>query len=615
MMTRSLTTTLLVLGLAMPGSAWALSCDDIMGMLAANVPSSVAVTTIQSSGQKFTSADVSCLTSRGAPADVVAAVKGMAAPVAAPLPTTPASPDPVVPSSGPVTARPAPTALPDDNETLTGTTADLEEPGGGGPAEVEELVGAYRAGKFLTSSKGLYDLIVADKYPDQSTRMHYYLAKSLNDLGMVQSGQYYFMEVVRKGPSNPYFKYALPWLVKISQQTGNDYELLRVVKQISPEAFPREARNHIVYLLGRKNFEEENLAEASEFFQQVSPKSELYMRARFYDGVISSERQKYRSAVQAFNDVVEARPAVATLEEAAQLEDMRDLAVMNIARIYYELQRYETSEVNYRMVQRDSIYWAQSLFERAWATFVQQDLNRTLGLLLTVESPYFSQSEYLPEVTLLRALTYFNLCEYGEVERILIDFDKRYAPQKAELEVFLDQYKSEEGRKLSDQAFEAYFQNKAADSTLETAMFAKILRNRELSAHVRSIDAMDAEVGLIDAQKALWKDTIGDGLKQILEGDRLRYKKQAGRVFLQEMLEQYRSLADLLIQSEIVRFEVVDAQRQDYEFKMQNPDVAAGEEDLVDYTTDPKRVYWPFNGEFWRDELGFYKYAEHGACK
>jgi hypothetical protein len=59
----------------------------------------------------------------------------------------------------------------------------------------------------------------------------------------------------------------------------------------------------------------------------------------------------------------------------------------------------------------------------------------------------------------------------------------------------------------------------------------------------------------------------------------------------------------------------VDAQRQDYEFKMQNPDVAAGDEARVDFATDPKRIYWPFNGEFWRDELGFYKYAEHGACK
>ena len=39
---------------------------------------------------------------------------------------------------------------------------------------------------------------------------------SLYDLGMYHSAQYYFIEVLKKGPSNPYFKYALPKLVAIS---------------------------------------------------------------------------------------------------------------------------------------------------------------------------------------------------------------------------------------------------------------------------------------------------------------------------------------------------------------------------------------------------------------
>jgi hypothetical protein len=26
-------------------------------------------------------------------------------------------------------------------------------------------------------------------------------------------------------------------------------------------------------------------------------------------------------------------------------------------------------------------------------------------------------------------------------------------------------------------------------------------------------------------------------------------------------------------------------------------------------------IFWPFNGEFWVDELGFYYYTETGSCK
>ena len=111
---------------------------------------------------------------------------------------------------------------------------------------------------------------------------------------------------------------------------------------------------------------------------------------------------------------------------------------MNVARIYYGLERFDNADNYYAMVPRDSIYWPESLFERAWTNFMVQDLNQTLGLLLTVQSPYFDDEEYLPEVVLLRSLTYFNLCEYNEVQFILDGFKERYVPTLNEMERVLD---------------------------------------------------------------------------------------------------------------------------------------------------------------------------------
>jgi hypothetical protein len=61
---------------------------------------------------------------------------------------------------------------------------------------------------------------------------------------------------------------------------------------------------------------------------------------------------------------------------------------------------------------------------------------------------------------------------------------------------------------------------------------------------------------------------------------------------------------------------MIDAQRVDYQYKFQNPDIAdmATKIDL-DFATGTKFIYWPFNGEFWRDELGYYHYTEQGSCK
>jgi len=489
-----------------------------------------------------------------------------------------------------------------------------EEDDVAGPAKVEELVRLYRAKKLLTASKGFHDLLRENTYPDYEDKIQYYLAKSLYDLGMYHGAQSYFMEVVRKGPSRPYFKYALPKMVAIAELTGDDTELLRIVHKIPPEAFPRQAKNHLYYLMGRKLYESDELAASARYFAQISPRSELYVRSKYFEGVIHHERGKDKSAVKAFRDVYQAEVDLADARQASEVEDLKQLALIDIARIYYALDRFDTADEFYGMVDRESGYWPQSLFERAWSQFMVNDLNGTLGLLLTTQSPHYAGDEFLPEATLLRALTFFQLCEYDDADAVLLDFEATYNPMAAEMRAFLDQYSSTEGQKLSDQAFEAYFERPHPASKLDKALFLKVLKNRDLAALVRHMDMMDEEATLIEAQKGAWKDTLGADLLKILEDDKLRYKKRAGLILLQEMADQYDYLDDLIGQSEIIRFEVVDAQRVDYEFRMQNPVVESESDRVVDWATSKTVIYWPFNGEFWKDELGYYRYTETPEC-
>ena len=432
---------------------------------------------------------------------------------------------------------------------------------------------------------------------------------------MYHGAQHYFMEVVRRGPRNPYFKYALPRLVGIATHTGNDYELLRIVHKIPPESFPRQAKNHLFYLMGRKLYEKGELSASAKYFQQISSKSHLYLRAKYFEGIIHNDREKLRSAVRSFRDVYQAEVTLADSRSGEDLEDLKDLALVNIARIYFSLQRYENSDKYYALVNRDSTYWPQSLFERSWTNFYLNDINHSLGLMLTVNSPYYSENEFIPETTILRSLAYFNLCEYDEVDRLLREFESDTKPMLEEINAFLEKYKSEEGRKLADQALDTYFKDAHKDSNLHRAMFARVLRNRDLASLIRHLDMMDAEIKLINQQKAVWRDSAGNQVKTIIEKDRNRYRRRAGQILLQELLGQYRTLNDLLTQSEIIRFEVVDAQRMDYEYKMTTARVNSMEDKKIDFAVSKEIIYWPFNGEFWQDELGYYRYTENGSCR
>jgi len=608
--------------LAVSQDAHALSCDEIMNMVNVNVPVHIVTQTMQDSGQQFTANDIRCLVRQGAPEDVLNAARKLS------------SQPEEEPTSGPAPEE----ARPDDDydqEEMIGERRrrrrrdaydDLPEEGGDQEAapgstcerDVEDAIEKLRAKKPLGSSKMLFDIIEGGNCPEQVTRSHYYLARALYEMEMYHSAQHYFMQVVRKGPANRYFKHALPKLVAIARYTGNNSELMRIVHRIPPEEYPRQAKNHLYYLMGVRLYDQERLSDARRYFGQISTKSELYLKSKYFEGVIFNQQGRLKSAVKAFRDVIRDAEGVSLRNERElqDVADITDLSLLNVARIYYGIQRFDESSKYYQMIPRSSKYWSESLFEHGWSSFMQNDLNLSLGLLLTTQSPFYSEEEFMPEAKLLRALTFFNLCEYDQVSAQLLEFESTLIPMFEELKDFTAQYRGRDKREMHDQAFETYFSGSDRKTSLPPSLFGRFLRNRDLAALVRHLDIMSAEKKNIEDQKALWRDSIGAHLKKQIAKDARRYKTRAGRLMLQEMDRTRSHIADLLSQSEIIRFEVVSAQRADYAYKMSNPDLLNSFGGLqLDFATSVDFIYWPFNGEFWKDELGYYRYTEQGSCR
>lgn len=610
--------TLLLLSLAAP--AHALTCDEVMNMVNVNVPESIVVQTIDESGETFTADFVRCLTNEGAPAPVIDAVKKVIAKNSTPKDEEPAAEEE---APKPASKKEQSKKSFDDEEEVGSTKSkkkelvdkDDGEDEGKDPEQLEDAIRQLKAKKALSASLAFHDILKDNTFPDKETKVLYHMGLSLYELKMYHSAQYYFIEVLKRGTGSPYFKYALPKLVQIYHLTGDVTDLNRVVAKISPDDYPKSARSQLYYLLGLQLYEQEKLSEAKKMLQQVPEKSDLYLRATYLIGVIDNTTGKLKSAVRAFSEVAKAKPDAPTLQELEALERLRDLSVLNIARIYYGIGDHAQAKEYYLRVSRDSVYWPQAQFETAWAAFLLSDLNYTLGEILTVESPYYSDVEYVPEATVLRALTYFQMCQYDDVDRTLADFKARYAPVHLELKDTLKTYSSEEGKALSDQAYERYFEGKG-ETLLPKPLFARLLRDQELSGLVRHLEMLEAEEQLIQSQKSQWKGAVGEELMKIIADARETLKKRAGRAMLKNMVGVAKQLGDLIGQADIIQFEVVDARRGDAIYKMQNIDLkdTSGGQD-TDFATSAKFIYWPFNGEFWKDELGWYHYTEQSKCR
>lgn len=623
---RSILASLLVsAAYAAPAHA-GLSCEDIVYMVNAKVPTSIVTQTMKDSGETFDAAFVKCLVEAGAPASVVDQARSMAEAAAEPAPAPAAT--------TPTTTKPTMSNDSDDigNRTSTRKPATTREPedlperdevkSGPVPAELKTAINLIEAKKPVSGSQKLFDALASGQYADQELTIRYYLAEALSDMEMYSSAQVHYTWVVKQlvasnQTNSEYFGPSLARLVAIARLSGDDSELVRLLPKLTPEQYPRGSQNHLYYLVGLSLFEDEKLSDARKYFSQVSPKSDLYLKSKYLEGVIFNKQGKLKSAVKSFRDVyrepVEANVDPATL---AEIDGLKDLALINIARIYYGIERFEESTKYYDLVARDSPHWADALFENSWATFMQSDLNKTLGLLLTVQSPFFSNDEFMPEAIVLRSLTFFNLCQYKEVETTLLSFEEKYRPMQAEMRDFVKSYSTEEGRQLADQAWDSYFgKGSKKETKLPKSLFTRVLASQDLTAVVKRLDMLDQEEALIDQQNRAWRDSLGSALKDQIEKDRQRLKRRAGLLFLSEMARTANYVNDLLTQSEIIRFEVVDAQRQDYQYKMSDPGaLKTYQTTQVDFATSVDFIYWPFNGEFWSDELGYYVYTEKAAC-
>ncbi|MFT5686340.1 MAG: hypothetical protein ACI8RZ_007296, partial [Myxococcota bacterium] len=293
------------------------------------------------------------------------------------------------------------------------------------------------------------------------------------------------------------------------------------------------------------------------------------------------------------------------------------LAILNIARILYAAGEYEQARTFYALVPRDSDYWPEALFEAAWSLYRVGDQPHTLGHLLTIESPYFSQSHFNPELKILEAITWYSTCDTGAVDASITQFYETYTPIQEALRDTLGQYDSRESLAGADRVWAQTFgAGETVETVLPQALFSRMLRNHDLAGVANHLEMIDAEMAAIASQKRAWRQVMEDDLVAVLEHDQERLTNRAGRLVLSEMARQDARISDLFMQADIIRYESTNAQyivARDYDPAQELERLR--QETTVSYAVDPRQVYWPFNGEFWEDELGYYSVVSPSRCR
>jgi hypothetical protein len=571
----------------------------------------------------------------GASAHAQTHKKKPAAPAAAAQPAQPAPVDMDADSAAPASAdTPAPAPA---GKKKPAKVVDNSPPATAGqPTEAAaQAKRLYDREKWWDAAKALYRVSTGETGDDEGNKQiaQFNLAKSLYKLKFFQGAYSIFSEIADR-PNHLKYNETLLWLAKLATDLPEPADIIERVGKYNEEHVAK-FNNHeqqeiywqLNYLLGRYRYRNGQFPEGLALLEKVDRRSKYYVQAQFFGGVTNVQMRQSKPAVEAFERILGA------IEEGdVEVEDearMRDLAYLSMARTFYSASvtvdeatnaptvdqtRLSAAVKYWNKVDVASEYWLDALFEESWAYFMAGDYSHALGNIHTIEAPYFPHA-YYPEADVLKAVIYFANCQYDDALTIVAKFRGHYEPIRDELSKILEKFK---GENTEDEFFK-FLKDVRDDKAQLDPRVAPIVKtslsDRQLLRNLEYVRLLDEEEGRFKKAPASFKDAkVADLVKDSVHDARELAIRNAGNL---ARARYQRNLADLneqLRNGQKILIDITAAKRNELDQAMANQQVTAEESKANIVRPDEEHVIWPFQGEYWRDELGFYRQTITSKC-
>src|SRR5690606_26403190 len=348
---------------------------------------------------------------------------------------------------------------------------------------------------------------------------------------------------------------------------------------------------------------------AESFFRKVPSTSPYHVRAQFHLGVVANLQGSHSSAISYFQKVRDSAPRD---EKGAWI---REQANLNIARVHYETKRYRSAIQYYAQIPRESDNWLQALFEASWAFFLMQKHNNTLGTIHTLHSPFFI-NRFFPESYILQAITFLRLCRFKQVKSSMARFKARYQGTFSELKKMLSQY--ERDPKGFYKLVYDYRVGSLNRLEISWAILDSLSRTDYFKEAYRTLRFSDAEIGRLTRYGSRWGQVgLLDELKRFLQDKKALAIRDAGRRLYNEASGYFAYLTELSNQTRLINTEMVLGRVDRFRSKL-NVGTADKKANFIgglsELNVAQDLEYWPFEGEYWEDELGGYVYNIGSLC-
>lgn len=490
---------------------------------------------------------------------------------------------------------------------------------GGGGSVVSRIKNLASSGQYEEASKLLFTVSRNPKNQREASQLKYMLGLMLMELKLHQVASFVFYDVIDEEIGNrgdgKYMRQSLGKLSYLANVLDSDVLLKYAVSRIQISDFPAESRDLFFYRYGELKLKEGEYAEAAKIFSRVSNDSNVYPQALYKQGLSYAEGGQLGKAIAAYEE----------LQNISQNRPITDPNRVNanlaMARVNYQAKRWETAVNYFRLIPRDTLQWHDSLFEMSWAMMRSGQFRSASSNFHTLHSPYYDDV-YAPESLLLRAIVYLYICRYDEMEKVLDLYDRIYKPVQGNISKMLERSDDsrlywDEIKKASD--IEKENKKKKNFQRLNDIVISSLMKQPLIKSNIHYYEMLEEEDKLMKKMGAGFQSSaLGKFSQRIIDRRKASTRDLVGKLARNHLLKMKSELRDFSEQGDFLKFEMVSGKKD-----VVGKEIAGKKIPRKQITDDASRnffiangfEYWPFQGEYWLDELGNYHYVGVQACE
>jgi tetratricopeptide (TPR) repeat protein len=490
-------------------------------------------------------------------------------------------------------------------------------------AVLDRAIKLYDSDELYSATIELFKVVEGESGDSEANKQkaEFWMGKALYKLTYYSAALTYFDRIVQKGPSHAHYNETLKWLASLSREVADSAGILEKIGKYSRKDLEQPAlesvRDELYFLLGKYHYTKSNFKEAVSLFKMVPTSSPFYVQAKLFEGATHVREYNAKPAVDAFKEVLR----VGAESDDPKVKPYEDLANLSLARTFYSTGQYELAAKYFDRVSLDSYDWPNSLFEASWANFMlrQAGYSKALGNIQTLQAPYFDnfvKPESIGEALTVKATIYFYNCQYDRAADSIQEFRENFEPLALDLKRVVD------GTTANDQFYELADKIRDGRSNLpdNTARAARaVLSDRMLARRFDYVKELDRELAEHEKADPAWKSTaVANAVMTDITLQRSLTVNEAGDLARQRITRLVNELAQLIKRVIKIEIEILSGEKGQLEQEIIQEQQAAGAgkaKDVSRIVVDDEHEFWPFKGEYWRDELGYYRVKLANKCE